>query len=127
MAELIQVHRAINLNTFSDCTYYGLESCLCSIDIKLTAPLYEANGELRSPIDLVAVIDRSGSMSGEKLNLVIKVLRFVAKHLKSVDRLAIVTYDDNIHELVSLAYVTQTNRIQFDAKISNICSGGLPI
>ena len=79
---------------------------------------------MRAPVDLVVVIDRSGSMSGEKLELVGKVLHFVAQHLKSIDRLSIVTYDSNVEELVSLMNITHKNRDEIDAKIERIYARG---
>ena len=44
--------------------------------VTLTAPCHEDEKE-RAPIDLVAVIDRSGSMSGTKLTLVKTTLEFM--------------------------------------------------
>ena len=41
----------------------------------LKAPLHEPTA--RAPVDICAVIDRSGSMHGEKLNLVKETLEFV--------------------------------------------------
>ena len=126
MAEQIEMdlQSAISLRTITDFNLYGLFLSPCCVDVKLTAPPYSASGEIRAPIDLVAVIDRSGSMSGGKLKLVAKVLHFVAQHLKSIDRLSIVTYDSNIEELVSLINITHKNREEIDAKIERICTGG---
>jgi len=48
-------------------------NCIAMATVK--APLYEPQS--RSAVDIVAVIDRSGSMAGVKLNLVKKTLLFV--------------------------------------------------
>lgn len=46
----------------------------------ITAPLYvQADRESRASVDVVAVVDRSGSMRGEKLKLVCKTLKFVVQ------------------------------------------------
>ena len=46
----------------------------------LKAPFYEP--ESRAPVDIVAVIDKSGSMHGEKLDLVKETLEFVIDQCK---------------------------------------------
>jgi len=54
----------------------------CIAMATMRAPLYEP--QFRSAVDIVAVIDRSGSMSGIKLDLVRKTLLFVIDQCKSV-------------------------------------------
>ena len=126
MAEQMEtdLQSTISLRTIPDFNLYGLSLSPCCVDVKLTAPPYSSSGEMRAPIDLVAVIDRSGSMFGDKLKLVAKLLHFVAQHLKSIDRLSIVTYDSNVEELVSLMNITHKNREEIVAKIERICTGG---
>ena len=51
----------------------GISDCISMATVE--APLYEPQS--RSAVDIVAVIDRSGSMAGVKLNLVKKTLLFV--------------------------------------------------
>ena len=46
----------------------------------LKAPLFEPTA--RAPVDICAVIDRSGSMHGEKLELVKETLEFVIDQRK---------------------------------------------
>ena len=126
MAEQMEIdlQSAISLRTITDFNLYGLSLSPCCVDVKLTTPPCSPSEEIRAPIDLVAVIDRSGSMSGEKLELVAEVLHFVARHLKSIDRLSIVTYDSDVEELVSLMNITQKNRDEIDAKIERIYARG---
>ena len=54
----------------------------CIAMATVRAPLYEPQS--RSAVDIVAVIDRSGSMAGVKLDLVRKTLLFVIDHCKCV-------------------------------------------
>ena len=54
----------------------------CIAMATVRAPLYEPQS--RSAVDIVAVIDRSGSMSGVKLDLVRKTLLFVIDQCKFV-------------------------------------------
>ncbi|MFA6117236.1 MAG: VWA domain-containing protein [Sphingomonas sp.] len=48
----------------------------------------------RAPVDLIAVIDKSGSMSGEPLALVRASLRQIVEQMRNGDRLGIVLYGD---------------------------------
>ncbi|KAL6197035.1 hypothetical protein ACLB2K_032648 [Fragaria x ananassa] len=50
-------------------------------------PLEDPDGEGRTPIDLVTVLDVSGSMQGQKLELVKQAVKFVIENLGSSDRL----------------------------------------
>ena len=50
--------------------------------------------QTRPNIDLICVIDRSGSMSGEKMRLVQETLKFLIETLGDNDRLALVVFDD---------------------------------
>ena len=49
---------------------------ICTL-VTLKAPFQEEDENVRAPIDVVAVIDKSGSMSGQKLRLVKKTLDFL--------------------------------------------------
>jgi hypothetical protein len=51
---------------------------------------------IRPPICLSAVLDRSGSMKGKKLELVKDAASFVASRLNRQDRLGLVLYDDKV-------------------------------
>ena len=50
----------------------------------------------RKPVDLVLVIDKSGSMQGEKMRLTKETAMLVAKELGASDRLSIISYDTNV-------------------------------
>jgi len=47
----------------------------------------------RVPIDLVCVVDQSGSMAGEKINLLKKTLTYITEQLNEFDRLAIISFN----------------------------------
>jgi len=50
----------------------------------------------RQPLNVCAVLDRSGSMAGQKLEYVKKAVQFLVQHLKADDRFSMVTYDDRV-------------------------------
>lgn len=58
----------------------------------------------RPPLDLIAVIDKSGSMSGQPLGLVRASLRQIVSQMRNGDRLGIVLYGDT-----AAVYLQPTN------------------
>lgn len=67
--------------------------------VTLQAPtsVLPSDGELLTsshiPIDLVCVVDQSGSMSGEKMRLLKQTLIYITEQMNDLDRLAIVSFD----------------------------------
>ena len=74
--------------------------------LELVAPDPEAGGT-RPPLELALVIDRSGSMSGFKLEVTKQCARFLVRRLAPPDRLALVAYDDEVELLIPLVPVDQ--------------------
>jgi Mg-chelatase subunit ChlD len=65
--------------------------------LHMVAPAANADDETsRSNLDLCAVIDVSGSMSGSKLNLAKEALLFILKNLKATDRFSLVSYGSDV-------------------------------
>jgi Ca-activated chloride channel family protein len=82
----------------------------------------ELQARPRPPLNLALVIDRSGSMSGRKLSYARKAARFLAGELTARDRLAIVTFDDEVTVVMPSTPVSDPQ--PFLAAISTIHSGG---
>ncbi|MCB9392233.1 MAG: VWA domain-containing protein [Acidimicrobiaceae bacterium] len=70
--------------------------------LELTAP--PAPAARRAPIDVVAVIDRSGSMSGQPLEAVIAAVNLLFRLVGDDDRIAVVTFDDHVDLALPLAH-----------------------
>ena len=70
---------ALTANTEYAC-YSPSSKQQCWAVASLKAPKYEPSA--RASVDIVAVIDKSGSMSGQKINLVKKTLEFVIEQCK---------------------------------------------
>ena len=104
--------------------YAPTKATNCWVDINLAAPVYEEEENVRAPVDIVAVIDRSGSMSGGKLDLVKKTLHFVVTQLTPKDRLCLVVYDDTVDLIFNLTNLTPENKPDIEAKIDAVGTRG---
>ena len=87
-----------------------------------TPQLLPLERKQRPPLNLALVIDRSGSMRGQKLSQARKAARFLANELTARDRLAIATFESEVNVLVPSQPVTDPHR--FIAAINTIHSGG---
>jgi Ca-activated chloride channel family protein len=74
--------------------------------------------------DLVVVLDRSGSMSGQKIHAArLAVLRLI-EGLTDQDRLAVVAYSDRVGTVWPLTHMTAVNRSQAAAAVQQVFTGG---
>jgi Ca-activated chloride channel family protein len=76
----------------------------------------------RAPLNLVAVVDKSGSMSGKPLDTVKASLRRVAQQMTPGDQLSVVLYGDRSH--VHLPPTSLKQRAKVLAAIDDIESAG---
>lgn len=78
----------------------------------------------REPLNLVAVVDKSGSMNGQPLELVKRSLRQLHSQLGADDQLSIVLYGDRSHVHLKPTHATRSNREAIAAAIDAIESAG---
>ncbi len=75
--------------------------------------------------DIVFVIDRSGSMSGEKIVQAKEALKFILQQLGEDDRFTVISFNHNITELSGeLMTVNSTNVSEALAYVDNLSAGG---
>ncbi|KAF8412757.1 hypothetical protein HHK36_000727 [Tetracentron sinense] len=88
-------------------------------------PLPEDARQLgRAPIDLVTVLDVSGSMTGTKLALLKRAVQFVITNLGPADRLAIVTFSSTARRIFPLRRMSDTGRHNAVLAINSLVSAG---
>lgn len=78
----------------------------------------------REPLNLVAVVDKSGSMDGEPLALVRRSLKTIVRQMRPGDQITIVLYGDESHRYLAPTAITRTNVPDILAKIDRIESSG---
>lgn len=78
--------------------------------------------EERAPVNVAIVIDKSGSMSGEKIEKAREAAILALLRLKSTDIVSVVLYDSDVEVLVPATKMT--NRSELVSKIRQIRAGG---
>lgn len=79
----------------------------------------------RLPLNLSLILDRSGSMVGNKLEYVKEAAIHVIRLLSAEDRISVIAYDDEIKVLAASQGITETVRQDLIAKIRAIRTGGM--
>jgi Mg-chelatase subunit ChlD len=96
------------------------DSCQLQAVLSVLAPPTAA---VRPPLRLVAILDRSGSMQGAKLELVRNTMLYMLGHLSERDALALVTYETKVQELSPLIFCNSSGREFLKARLRAIQSG----
>jgi Ca-activated chloride channel homolog len=94
------------------------------LEFRVQAPISSKENN-RPSLNLALVLDRSGSMSGEKLEYVKQAACHVLDQLKEQDQVALVVYDDGIQVLAHNIKVTNGNRFELKQLISGIKAGNM--
>lgn len=88
--------------------------------LELVAP--PAPASKRLPLHLALVLDRSGSMSGDKLEVAKACAGFLARRMQATDQLAVIGYDDQVTLFAGLKPVAHPEALE--AAIRTIYPGG---
>lgn len=75
-------------------------------------------------IDLICVIDVSGSMQGIKIDMVKKTLKALLDFLNPRDRLCLIVFNSSATRITPLKCVTKTNLKYFNQAINTLNAGG---
>ena len=75
-------------------------------------------------VDMVIVLDQSGSMRGQKIEYARQAILNLLSSLSARDRFAIIGYADNVWKYSDLMNVTSTNRKRLETIIHRISVGG---
>jgi len=92
-----------------------------TFNLHLQAP--EMREEMRSVVSLSSVLDKSGSMSGQKLDLVKRASFFMVAQLGSRDKLGVIEYDSEVHELIPLSRASAAFKTESKRMIASIEAG----
>jgi len=97
---------------------------LVRMELVLAAAPRDGDGVPRVPTDLVVVLDRSGSMDGEKIGHARAAVRELVSGLGDADRFALVTYADAAEAAIPLEAAGAEARRRWMAIVEAIAPGG---
>lgn len=75
-------------------------------------------------VDMVIVLDRSGSMQGKKIEDARQATLNLLSRLSAKDRFALITYSDKVYNFSGLVQVSNANRKHLESVIYGIRAGG---
>ena len=91
--------------------------------VRITAPVVEDAGR-RAPVDVAFVLDRSGSMAGDKLELAKAGVDLAVAHLRDEDRAAAIVYDDEVDIVQPLTGATPRAKASLRLALHGVDPGG---
>ncbi len=108
------------------------EPCTRYLRVVIQAP-DAAPGSQRHPLNLALVLDRSGSMDGQKIELARSALLQVIRRLAAPDRFAVVAFDDQVEVVVPSTPATPESRLAAERRVhgmatrasTDLCGGWL--
>lgn len=110
----------LTLTTRLDRSHIPASGGIVHLLVQIGAPSVPAPNRL--PLNLAAVVDRSGSMDGPKLEYTKQALVFLVNQVAEADSLAVVTYDDHVETLLPSQTVVHRDLVK--ERIAQIQSGG---
>lgn len=94
-----QQQASIDLSAVMEFQAYGVGAAADGV-VSLKACAYEPTQ--RATMDMIVVLDVSGSMEGERIDLAKKALAFLMKNMRATDRFGLVTYSEEARTVIPL-------------------------
>src|SRR3990172_10729782 len=88
--------------------------------VEIVAPRHPS----RVPVNLGLVLDRSGSMSGEKLDLAREGAIRAIQSLRAEDRLSVIVYDEHVNVLIRSGAADDATKRVAEQRVRRIDPGG---
>lgn len=93
------------------------------VQIKIRPELVPSDRE-RPPVNLSLVLDRSGSMSGEKIEQAIQAAEVAVGRLSNRDRVSVIIYDNEVDTLVASQLATRESVAEIKRKLRRVTARG---
>mmetsp|Transcript_59776 Transcript_59776/g.151397 ORF Transcript_59776/g.151397 Transcript_59776/m.151397 type:complete len:564 (-) Transcript_59776:138-1829(-) len=94
------------------------------VTVQADAIMAQTDTEKRQPLDVICVLDVSGSMTGQKLSLVQDAVRFVIGESQPQDRLSIVTFNSSAQRPLRLCCMDGRGKDEATAATLRLTAGG---
>ncbi|KAI3748234.1 hypothetical protein L6452_11188 [Arctium lappa] len=116
----------VEMKTYPEMSAVARSACFDNfgILINLKAPIAKGNQNARAPIDLVTVLDISGSMTGTKIALLKQAMGFVVQNLGPLDRLSVIAFSSSARRLFPLRRMTDNGKQESLQIINSLVANG---
>ncbi|KAJ9540347.1 hypothetical protein OSB04_026853 [Centaurea solstitialis] len=116
----------VEMKTYPEMSAVARSACFDNfgILINLKAPNAKGNQNARAPIDLVTVLDISGSMTGTKIALLKQAMGFVVQNLGPLDRLSVIAFSSSARRLFPLRRMTDNGKQESLQIINSLVANG---
>ncbi|XP_010443874.1 PREDICTED: uncharacterized protein LOC104726660 [Camelina sativa] len=94
------------------------------INLKAPSKSSSNSSSSRAPVDLVTVLDVSGSMAGTKLALLKRAMGFVIQNLGPFDRLSVISFSSTARRNFPLRLMTETGKQEALQAVNSLVSNG---
>ena len=111
----------MNLNISTDYNSYTINKSKASILLNIKAD--ELADDKKSDIGIIIVADRSGSMYGEKFELLKSSINKIVSNLSSNDIFSLITFDDKINIDYPLNNMKEENKLKINTIIKELKVG----
>ncbi|KAF8116229.1 hypothetical protein N665_0020s0081 [Sinapis alba] len=98
--------------------------CDFAVLVHLKAGDDDSTTSTRAPLDLVAVLDVSGSMAGPKMELLKNAVGFVIQNLGETDRLSVVAFSSDARRLFPLKVMSLAGKREAIQAVNSVVAGG---
>jgi hypothetical protein len=115
------------VKTHTECSAVARDSSSdnFAVLVHVRAPgMIDTDAAPRAPLDLVTVLDVSGSMSGHKLALLKQAMRFVIDNLGPHDRLSVVSFSSEARRVTRLARMTDAGKASCISAVESLAARG---
>ncbi|KAM0829994.1 hypothetical protein ACQ4PT_066511 [Festuca glaucescens] len=92
--------------------------------VNAKAPSAAASEAARAPLDLVMVLNISGSMRGHKLELLKRAMGFVINNLEPADRISVVSFSDQASRLIRLVRMSDQGKADAKRAVQSLVAHG---
>jgi hypothetical protein len=82
------------------------------------------SSQQKTPMDIVCVLDKSGSMQGSKISGLKNAMNFVIDSLTEKDRLSIISFESNTTLIHGLLLMTSENKVKSKSLFASLSAGG---
>ncbi len=100
-----------------------LEQSVIKLPIQIDLEVDEFPSNPKASLDLICVIDKSGSMNGDPINSVKKSLESILDLLGEKDRLCLIEFDSSAKRITNLLQMKKSNKVDFKEKIDALEPG----